>query len=341
MQQHDQQGQAGSQQQQQGAGTGPVVSAGGGGGDAGSPSAIRVFCAMVDSKGEPIDDGNACVVPVDYGPARAGVQSHLNILQAAVGRALRLDTRGFKLSLLHPKNPLLKIPITSDAIAEKVYHNDIILAMLVGQKQQKSSSSAKVARRESAGGSNSPEMRPIIIVADVRLTGYSANERGGAQNGGAYGADPQQQQTLSAAEIISALTTRVQARQSGDFKTADSIRKRLVDRGIHVADRAGHITAAAPSKQAAYDVALAAARATNPPPLVQDGAGGGGGGGGSGGDGGGGGSGGGGGGGGGGGASNPPMLIHGGNSGNKAGRQGRFNSGNKGNRNNFNRRRNN
>ena len=64
----------------------------------------------------------------------------------------------------------------------------------------------------------------------------------------------------STADIVQKLMMRVNARSAGNFAQADALRDDLIQHGIYLADRAGHITAAGPTKQSAYDTALAAAR---------------------------------------------------------------------------------
>ena len=80
-------------------------------------------------------------------------------------------------------------------------------------------------------------LRPTIIVADRPVNSY-----------------------YSTPDIVQKLMMRVNARAEGNFAQADALRDDLIQHGIFLADRAGHITAAGPTKQSAYDTALAAAR---------------------------------------------------------------------------------
>jgi len=218
---------------------------------------MRIFCILVGPNDEQLHSGQAFRIP-------AGASLTLRDVRAQVLWALGMQTSStMSLKLRHPKNTAMTFPLLSDRDIASLNDNDVVIAQETNGNSSpshtrhtgsssSSSSSSGGSSSGSGSGSGSGDVRgggegdgneqldlikPMIIVADAAT------------------------QMLPASDIVGKLVVRVKARQNGDFKKADRIRNELIRAGIHVADRAGHITAAAPSKQAAYDAALSAARA--------------------------------------------------------------------------------
>ena len=207
---------------------------------------MRIFCLLVDSNGKQLHSGQAFRIP-------AGASLTLRDVKAQVIWALGLNLQSERsnrivLKLRHPKHESMTFLLQSNKDVASLNDNDVVIAQDGdGLNNGNNGNNGNVGHNNSTNNATIVEVnprefdvfKPTIIVASAAS------------------------QMLPAADIVGQLVIRVKARQTGDFQKADRIRNELIRSGIHVADRAGHITAAAPTKQGAYDAALAAARVLN------------------------------------------------------------------------------